>query len=119
MIYLLRHGAMGAMIDACLTSPKARAMGTARLDCEALSLELESTTELGGGPFDSLSLAAGRGNLLFVGHEPDFSNEIARLTGGKVKLHKGSLAIVDGSMLLALLHPRISNAGADPHTGVG
>ena len=60
----------------------------------------------GGGPFDSLSLAAGRGDVLLVGHEPDFSGEVARLTGGKVKLRKGGLAIVDGSTLLALLRPR-------------
>ena len=135
MIYLLRHGdaeegnrddaarrltakgnrqaraagralaAMGAEIDACLVSPRVRAMDTARLACEALSLEPETAAELGGGSFDSLSLAAGRGEVLLVGHEPDFSNEVARLTGGKVKLRKGGLAIVDGSTLLALLRP--------------
>jgi phosphohistidine phosphatase len=97
---------MGATIDACLTSPKVRAMDTARLACEALSLEPETATELLGGPFDSLSLAAGRSDVLLVGHEPDLSNEVARLTGGKVKLRKGALAIVDGSTLLALLRPR-------------
>lgn len=95
-----------AQIDACLTSPKVRAADTAWLACEALSLKPEITDELRGGPFDSLSLAAGRGNVLLVGHEPDFSNEVARLTGGKVKLRKGGLAIVDGSTLLALLRPR-------------
>jgi len=34
-----------------------------------------------------------------------FSDEIARLTGGRVKLRKGGLAIVDGSTLTALLRP--------------
>jgi phosphohistidine phosphatase len=97
---------MGAEIDACLTSPKVRAADTARLACEALSLEPEIANELRGGPFDSLSLAAGRGDVLLVGHEPDFSNEVARLTGGKVKLRKGGLAIVEGSELRALLRPR-------------
>lgn len=136
MIYLLRHGeaeegdgddaarrltpkgerqsravggalaAMGAEIDACLTSPKVRAADTARLACEALSLEPETANELRGGPFDSLSLAAGRGDVLLVGHEPDFSNEVSRLTGARVKLRKGGLAIVDGSTLTALLRPR-------------
>ncbi|MDQ2631633.1 MAG: histidine phosphatase family protein [Actinomycetota bacterium] len=136
MIYLLRHGdaedgdgddaarrltekgerqaraagealaAMGAEIDACLTSPKVRAADTARLACEALGLEPETTEELRGGPFDSLSLAAGRGDVLLVGHEPDFSSEVARLTGAKAKLRKGGLAIVDGSTLTALLRPR-------------
>lgn len=136
MLYLLRHGdaeegngddaarrltpkgerqaraagaalvAMGAEIDACLTSPKLRAVDTARLACEALPLEPEIADELRGGRFDSLSLAAGRGNVLLVGHEPDFSDEVARLTGARAKLRKGGLAIVDGSTLTALLRPR-------------
>lgn len=98
--------AMGAEIDACLASPKVRAADTARLACEALALEPEIAGELRGGPFDSLSLAAGRGDVLLVGHEPDLSGEVARLTGGRVKLRKGGLAIVDGSTLMALLRPR-------------
>jgi phosphohistidine phosphatase len=43
--------------------------------------------------------------VLLVGHEPDFSDEVARLTGARVKLRKGGLAIVDGSTLMALLRP--------------
>jgi phosphohistidine phosphatase len=136
MIYLLRHGdaehdatsdsarrltpkgerqaesagralaALSEEIDICLTSPKVRAADTARLACLALGLEPEIAEDLRGGPFDSLDLAAGRGNLLLVGHEPDFSGEIARLTGAKVKLRKGGLAIVDGGSLRALLRPK-------------
>jgi phosphohistidine phosphatase len=98
--------AMGAEIDACLTSSKVRAADTARLACEALRLEPETANELRGGPFDSLSLAAGRGEVLLVGHEPDFSSEVARLTGARVKLSKGGIAIVDGPTLVALLRPR-------------
>jgi phosphohistidine phosphatase len=94
---------MGAEIDVCLTSPKVRAADTARLACEALSLEPEIANELRGGPFDSLSLATGRGDVLLVGHEPDFSGEVGRLTGARVKLRKGGLAIIDGSTLTALL----------------
>jgi hypothetical protein len=56
----------------------------------------------GGG---ALALAAGRGEILLVGHEPDFSNEVARLTGARTKLRKGGLAIVDGGTLVALLRP--------------
>lgn len=135
MIYLLRHGAaeprngndaarpltakgerqseaagralatLGAKIDACLTSPKVRAADTARLACTALDIEPEIADELGGGAFDTLALAGGRGDTMLVGHEPDFSNEIARLTGAKAKLRKGGMAIVDGGTLLALLRP--------------
>lgn len=97
--------ALGAEIDACLTSPKVRAADTAKLACRALGLEPEAVDELAGGNFDSLALSAGRGNVLLVGHEPDFSNEIARLTGAKAKLRKGGLAIVDGNTLQALLRP--------------
>jgi phosphohistidine phosphatase len=98
--------ALGAEIDACLTSPKVRAAETARLACQALQIDLEIAAELRGGRFDSIALAAGRGNVLLVGHEPDFSSEVAHLTGAKVKLRKGGLAIIDGSTLLALLRPK-------------
>jgi phosphohistidine phosphatase len=97
--------ALNGKVDACLTSPKARAVDTARLACVALDLEPEISEELRGGPFDSSTLAAGRGDVLLVGHEPDFSSEVARLTGCNVKLRKGGLAIVDGNTLVALLRP--------------
>lgn len=135
MIYLLRHGdaedpngddasrrltpkgerqasaagqalaSLGANLDACLASPKVRAAETARLACQPLSIEPETANELRGGSFDALSLSAGRGDVLLVGHEPDFSDEVARLTGARVRLRKGGLAIVDGSTLVALLRP--------------
>jgi phosphohistidine phosphatase len=98
--------ALAAEIDACLTSPKVRAAETARLACRALPLEPEIAEQLRGGPFDSLDLSSGRGNVLLVGHEPDFSSEVARLTGARVKLRKGGLAIVDCGTLLALLRPK-------------
>jgi len=97
--------ARGAKIDACLASPRVRAAETARLACEALGIEPETATELRDGRFDALTLAAGRGEVLLVGHEPDFSAEVARLTGARVKMRKGGLAIVDGSTLVALLRP--------------
>jgi phosphohistidine phosphatase len=101
---------LGAEIEACLTSPKLRAAQTARLACEALSLEPEADEELRGGAFNALGLAAGRGAVLLVGHEPDLSGEVARLTGARVKLRKGGLAIVDGSILIALLGPKALGA---------
>lgn len=136
MIYLLRHGeaeegvgddaarrltpkgerqaraagealaALATTVDACLASPKVRAADTAGLACQALELEPEVAEDLKGGSFDSVALAAGRGDVLLVGHEPDFSNEVARLTGANVKLRKGGIAIVDGSVLVALLRPK-------------
>lgn len=105
---------LGAEISACLTSPKVRAAGTARIACGELGLEPEVVEELRGGPFDSLALTAGRGDVLLVGHEPDLSGEVARLTGARVKMRKGGLAIVDGSTLIALLRPAdLAAIGAD------
>jgi phosphohistidine phosphatase len=97
---------LSTTINACLTSPKVRAADTARLACEALGLEPEIAEDLREGTFDSLTLAFGRGDVLLVGHEPDFSGEVARLTGANVKLRKGGLAIIDGSTLQALFRPK-------------
>jgi phosphohistidine phosphatase len=98
--------ALGAEPNACLASPKVRAAETARLACRPLGLQAEIADELRGGSFDPLGLTAGRGDVLLVGHEPDFSVEVARLTGAKVKLRKGGLAVIDGSTLVALLRPK-------------
>jgi phosphohistidine phosphatase len=97
--------ALGVAIDVCRTSPRVRAAETARLACEPLAVEPESAAELAGGGFDALALGAGRGEMLVVGHEPDLSSEVGRLTGAHVKLRKGGLAVIDGSTLLALLRP--------------
>jgi phosphohistidine phosphatase len=105
---------LGAEIDACLTSPKLRAEETARIACRALGIEPEPAEELRGWTFDAEALAAGRGDVLLVGHEPDFSGEVARLTGARVKLKKGGLAIVDGGRLVALLRPKDLKAVASP-----
>lgn len=96
----------GVEIGACLTSPKVRAAQTAQLACAPLGIEPEIAEELRGGLFDGPALAAGRGETLLVGHEPDLSGEVARLTGANVKLKKGGLAIVDGNTLVALLRPK-------------
>jgi len=92
-------------LEACLSSPKVRARDTARIACEHLGLEVEETPELSGGPVDLLALAAGRGDVLLVGHEPDFSNAIAAVTGAQVKLRKGGLAAIEGRLVHLLLTP--------------
>ena len=98
--------ALGTAIDVCLTSPKVRAEQTARLACGHLDVPVEVVEELRGGPFDPLALATGRGDVLLVGHEPDFSNAIAELTGGRVKLRKGGVACVEDGLLHDLLRPK-------------
>lgn len=98
--------ALGEELDACLSSPKVRALDTAKLACEPLGLDVETTVDLAGGDFDPGELATGRGSVLLVGHEPDFSNAIARLTGASVDLKKGGLAAIEGDELFALLRPQ-------------
>ena len=50
------------------------------------------------------------GRLLLVGHEPDLSGIVGDLTGGRVDLKKGGLAVVSlegaGGELVVLLRPR-------------
>ena len=72
--------ALGVDLDVCLSSPKIRAVETAELACEALGVEVEEVDALRGGNFDPEDVAAGRGEVLLVGHEPDFSNAIAAAT---------------------------------------
>lgn len=96
---------LGVELEACLTSPKARAVQTAELACEALGIDVEETPALRGGDFDPGELAAGRGDVLLVGHEPDFSRAVQAATGARVELKKGGIAAIDGGVLLALLRP--------------
>ena len=96
---------IGLTVDLCLTSPRVRARNTAVLACEALDLDPEISEPVGVGDYDTLDLVAGRGNVLLVGHEPVLSTEVARLTGGSIKLKKGGLAGLDGGVLRLLLRP--------------
>ena len=97
---------LGVKLDVCLTSPKVRARRTAELACEALGAPLEEDGRLAGGDFDPLELAAGRGEVMLVGHEPDFSSAIALVTGSRVKLKKGGLAALDDHVLHLLMRPK-------------
>ena len=97
--------ALGAELDACLTSPKVRARDTAEVACRELGIEAEETDALRGGEFDIAAVTAGRGNVLLVGHEPDFHRAIRAATGGLVRLKKGGLAAVDGNEIHLLLRP--------------
>jgi len=87
---------LGAHLDTCLTSPKARAVQTAEIACEALDLGVEVAPELAGGRFDAHALAAVRGAVLLVGHEPDFSAAVNEMTGARIEFKKGGLAAVEG-----------------------
>jgi phosphohistidine phosphatase len=97
--------ALGVELELCIASPRVRARETAELACGQLGVEPTLDERLAGGRFDPLELAAGLSEVLLVGHEPDFSDAIAQLTGGKVDLKKGGLVgVVDGT-LRVLLRP--------------
>jgi phosphohistidine phosphatase len=107
--------ALGVEIHQAFTSPKVRARDTARLACAELGIEPIEERALAEG-FDgraALELMAAAGadqRVLVVGHEPDFSQVVYDLTGGRVDFKKGGVAAVrlDGSRgeLVALLRPR-------------
>jgi phosphohistidine phosphatase len=97
--------ALGIEVKACLTSPKLRALQTAEIACGSLGLDPEEADALRGGDFDPEALAAGRADVILVGHDPDFSRAIQAMTGARVKLSKGGLAAIDDGVLIALLKP--------------
>ncbi len=97
--------ALGVQVDACLSSPKERAAETARLACEALGVEVRLEPRLAGGPFEAEALAAGLGEVLLVGHDPDFSSAVHDLTGAQVRMKKGGLAGIETGELIVLLRP--------------
>jgi phosphohistidine phosphatase len=105
--------------DAVLFSPKTRARQTAELAAEGwpeaeraklrehdpLSASFEAAQAL-----DALAGLDADARLLLIGHEPDLSGVIADLTGARVELKKGGLAVVKlegvGGELAVLLRPR-------------
>jgi phosphohistidine phosphatase len=105
---------LGIRFVAILTSPRVRARDTARLAAGPLGVEPVEHGPLSSG-FDeeaALSIMAGHEDgaaVLVVGHEPDLSQVVHDLTGGRIKLKKGGVAAVrlDGarSHLIALLRP--------------
>jgi phosphohistidine phosphatase len=102
-------------IEACLASPKVRARDTARIACSRLGLEVEEAEALRGGDFDPVVVSGEHGDVLLVGHEPDFSHAIQAATGARVRLKKGALAAIEDGVLIALLGPAELRAIAACH----
>ncbi|HXW59861.1 MAG TPA: phosphohistidine phosphatase SixA [Solirubrobacteraceae bacterium] len=106
--------------EAVLFSPKVRARQTAEMVAGQWSehgrARLRSHAPL-AGRFDAsqalqqLSACGPDGRLLLVGHEPDLSHLVGELTGGRIDLKKGGLAVVRlenavSGELAILLRPR-------------
>jgi phosphohistidine phosphatase len=97
--------------QAVFTSPKVRALDTARLACEALGMEpiIEDSLAEGFDERAARELAAAGDRVLVVGHEPDFTQVIHDITGGRAELKKGGIAglrISGSGELLVLMRPR-------------
>jgi phosphohistidine phosphatase len=110
---------LGASFEAVLFSPRVRASQTIALAAEgweeeqrrriAVHAPLAGGFEVSGAR-ELLSTLDPDGQLLLVGHEPDLSGVVAELTGARVDLKKGGVAVVrlDSSRgeLVALMRPR-------------
>lgn len=82
-----------------LASPLPRALETAQIVAEKLDVECITSPHLAPGfglhSLRQLLTDYPDRDLLFVGHEPDFSLALAQLTGGTVRMAKAGLARVD------------------------
>jgi phosphohistidine phosphatase len=109
---------MEVEFEAILFSPKARARQTAELAVEGMGEDARTLLAvhppLAGGfdaaqAIDAMAPIAADGRVLLVGHEPDMSGVVGELTGGRVELKKGGLAVVRlhgaSGELAALLRP--------------
>src|SRR5436189_355054 len=101
-----------------VTSPLPRASQTAEIAADYLKAKLRKDESLAPGfGMSELRTVLKRHrarSLMLVGHEPDFTNIISKLTGAALKLSKGGVALVDvdpeseGGKLLWLFPPKIA-----------
>src|SRR5947209_4280451 len=106
--------------DLIVTSPLPRASQTAEIAAERLKIKCREDKLLAPGfnrpDLERLLKKYPEESLMIVGHEPDFSQVIAELTGASLKLSKAGIALVDlngswrGGRLLWLIPPKIATA---------
>jgi phosphohistidine phosphatase len=108
---------LGVTIDACLSSPKLRALQTAQYACAPLGVEVTVDRRLAGEPFDANDLVAGLGDVLLVGHDPSFSLTLHDLTGAQARMKKGGLAGIAKGELVVLMRPMELEAIAGERVG--
>ena len=106
--------------DAILTSPLPRASQTAEIVAKRLGIELKTEPALAHGfnveRLRRLFAKVDADCIMVVGHEPEFSEVIKKLTGGEVKLSKAGVALLEvnsgctAGELLWLFPPKFSKA---------
>ena len=90
---------LGVEFAAIYTSPKVRALDTAKLAAQALNVEPE-VEEVLSDDFDAgdaLELIARHdadARVLVVGHNPSFAQVVHDLTGGRIDFKKGAVAAI-------------------------
>jgi phosphohistidine phosphatase len=106
---------LGLEFAACYTSPKVRAVDTAKLACEALNVtpELRDVLSNGFDADDARALLLGHdadARVLVVGHDPSFTQVVHDLSGARVDFKKGGVVAIrlqtGGNELLVVLRPR-------------
>jgi phosphohistidine phosphatase len=89
----------GVQTDVILSSPLPRAQQTAEIAGAALGSAVSVEAALAPGfnveALRTLLRAHDGRNVMFVGHEPDFSRMVEALTGGSVVMAKAAVARVD------------------------
>jgi phosphohistidine phosphatase len=102
-------------VDSILTSPLPRAEQTGDIAAEHLKVVCREEKMLAPG-FDAEDLPRllrkhPLDALMLVGHEPDFSKLIGAVTGGKVKMSKAGMALIEYAgkkgKLLWLVPPKL------------
>jgi phosphohistidine phosphatase len=89
-------------LDVIISSPLVRALQTAEIVAKARGSAVRLVTDgrlaPGFGPERLRAIVAEHRNakgLMLVGHEPDLSETISQVTGGRIVMKKGALACVE------------------------
>jgi phosphohistidine phosphatase len=108
--------ALGVGAPLVFASPKVRAWDTAVLASSALGVEPVREERLAAGfdrdgALELIGAVDDGARVVVVGHEPDFSQVVRDLTGARIDLEKGGVAVVRmegtvGGELVLLLRPR-------------
>lgn len=104
--------------DVVLTSPLPRASQTAEIAARYIDARCVEEKSLAPGfgrsELKKIVKKCGAESLMVVGHEPDFSKTLGKLTGARVKLAKAGIALVEvdpdlsSGKLLWLFPPKIA-----------